>query len=73
MEYGRVVRHAAKEAAKGAAGGCITHLIVAVIAAFLLGGGAHYWGLPGGTVFLVALIAIFFAAVLIPWKKEKRL
>jgi Mg/Co/Ni transporter MgtE len=73
MEYGRVIRHAAKEATKGAASGCITHVLIAVAAAFLLGGGAHYWGLSGAAVFLVVLTAIFLATVLIPWKKETKL
>jgi hypothetical protein len=73
MEYGRLIRHTAKEAAKGAAGGCITHFLIAVAAAILLGSGAHYWGLPGGIVFLVVLIAIFLATVLIPWKKDRNL
>ena len=73
MEDGRPIRHAAKEAAKGAASGCITHFLIAVAAAFLLGGGAHYWGLSGDAVFLVVLIAIFFATVFLPWKKEKKL
>jgi hypothetical protein len=73
MEYRRGIRHAGKEAAKGCSGGCITHFLIAVAAAILLGGGAHYWGLPGAVVFLVVLIAIFFATALIPWKKEKKL
>jgi hypothetical protein len=73
MEYGRAIRHAGKEAAKGCAGGCITHFLVALAAAFLLGGGAHYWGLSGGAVFLVVLLAIFLATVLIPWKRETKL
>lgn len=68
-----MIRHAGKEAAKGCASGCITHFLIAVAAAILLGGGAHYWGLPGVVVFLVVLIAIFLATVLIPWKKEKNL
>jgi len=68
-----MVRHAAKEAAKGAASGCITHFLIAVAAVFLLGRGPHYWGLSGGGVFLVVLIAIFLATVLIPWKKETKL
>ncbi len=73
MEYRRAIRHAATEAAKGAASGCITHFLIGVAAAALLGGGAHYWGLSGAVVFLVVLIAIFLATVLIPGKKEKKL
>jgi Mg/Co/Ni transporter MgtE len=72
MEYGRVARHAAKEAAKGAASGCVTHFLIAVAAAILLVSGAHYWGFSGRTVFVVVLIAIFLASVLIPWEKEKK-
>jgi hypothetical protein len=72
MEYARIARNAAKEAAKGAASGCVTHFLIAVAAAVLLGGGAHYWGLSGRIVFVVVLIAIFLASVLIPWEKEKK-
>jgi len=73
MEYRRAIRHAATEAAKGAASGCITHFLIGVAAAALLGGAAHNWGLSGAVVFLVVLIAIFLATVLIPGKKEKKL
>jgi hypothetical protein len=72
MDYGRITKHTAKEAAKGAASGCVTHFLIAVAAAILLGGGAHYWGLPGSMVFVVVLIAIFLASVLIPWEKENK-
>jgi hypothetical protein len=56
----------------GAASGCVTHFLIAVAAAILLGSGAHYWGFSGRTVFVVVLIAIFLASVLIPWEKEKK-
>ena len=51
MEYRRAIRHAATEAAKGAASGCITHFLIGVAAAALLGGAAHNWGLSGAVVF----------------------
>jgi Mg/Co/Ni transporter MgtE len=72
MEYGKAARHAAKEAAKGATSGCVTHFLIVIAAAILLGGGAHYWGLSGRVVFGVVLIAIFLTSALIPWRKEKR-
>jgi hypothetical protein len=72
MEYNKTGSHAVREAAKGCAGGCITHFLIAVAAAVLLGSGAHYWGLSGRAVFAIVLITIFLVSALIPWEKEKR-
>jgi MFS-type transporter involved in bile tolerance (Atg22 family) len=72
MEDKKIARHAIRESAKGCTGGCITHFLIAIAAAILLGSSAHYWGLSGRAVFLVVLIAIFLASALIPWEKEKR-
>ncbi len=59
MEDKKIARHAIRESAKGCTGGCITHFLIAIAAAILLGS-------------LVVLIAIFLASALIPWEKEKR-
>ena len=72
MEFRKAARHAAREAGKGAASGCMTHLLIAIAAAILLGSGAHYWGFSGRMVFVVVLIAIFLASVLFPWETEKK-
>jgi len=40
-------------------GGYITHFLIAVAAAILLGGGAHYWCLSGRALFAIVLITIF--------------
>ena len=37
----------------------ITHVLIAVAAAILLGGGAHYWCLSGRALFAIVLITIF--------------
>jgi hypothetical protein len=66
-EYRKIAKDASKE---GCASGC-GHGVIAVAAAILLGGGATYWRFPGWLVFVVVVVAVFFASVLLPWKKGK--
>ena len=73
MEYKETASLAARESVKGCVGGRITHFLIAIAAAILLGSSAHYWGLSGRAVFGIALITIFLVSALIPWEKEKRL
>src|SRR5258708_16706206 len=61
MEYMKAASRALQESAKGCAGGCLKHLLIAIAVAILLGNGAHYWGLSGRAVFAVVLLAIFLA------------
>ena len=51
--------------------GCTTHFLLAVAAVALLGGAAHYWGLSGGTLFVIAAVVLFVIAVFVPWRRRK--
>jgi len=73
MEYKKTASHAARESVKGCVGGCITHFLIVVAAAILLGSSAHFWGLSGRAEFAIVLITIFLVSALIPWENEKRL
>jgi hypothetical protein len=51
--------------------GCTTHFLLAIAALALLGGAAHYLGLSGGTLFVLAAVVLFVIAVFLPWKRRK--
>jgi hypothetical protein len=70
MESQNTARIVAKKSLKGCASGCVTHFLIAVATAALLGSGAHYWGFSGRTVLVVVLLVIFATSVLIPWDKK---
>jgi hypothetical protein len=72
MELRGTAKTTVRESAKGCAVGCLTHFLIGIAAAILIGGGAHYWGLSGRAVFVIVLVVIFFAAVLLPWEKHNR-
>jgi hypothetical protein len=69
MEFQKAAKRGATEGAKGCASGCVTHFLIALAGVILLGGGAHFWGLSGKIVFLIALVVIFIVSVSIPWAK----
>jgi hypothetical protein len=65
-----VLHNVAKESAKGCAGGCVTHFLIAVAAAILIGGGGHFWGLSDKALFFIVLVIIFLVSALIPWERR---
>jgi hypothetical protein len=71
MERRPALLNVAKESAKGCAGGCVTHFLIAVAAAILIGGGAHFWGLSGKALFFMVLVIILPVSALILWERGR--
>jgi type IV secretory pathway VirB2 component (pilin) len=71
MERRPALHNVAKESAKGCAGGCATHFLIAVAATILIGGGAHLWGISWRVLLFIVLGIIFFVSAFIPWQRER--
>jgi hypothetical protein len=59
-----------REFAREFSTGCLGHFIIGIAAAALLGGAAHYLGLPRLAIFVLVVVVVFSASVLIPGPKK---